>query len=305
MELWQLRTFTSVAKHLHFTRASEELNLSQPAVSHQIKALEREIGEPLFLRSNDGIFLTKAGETMLEHSIKVLDIADQIFEEIEQSKKEPHGTIIFSTVMMSLENPFPKMYQEFKKSYENIDLKFQNELRSSNILSKIEKGEIDVGLVAVEAPGEHLVEIPYGSFRVSPVCSVNHPLAEKKKISPADLENAKWALIEPQIKMREHIDKKFDHMGISPKRIFETNDGSVILGLLSMGETISLLPLWGIVDKLEKNELCILNVKELEFDVQLCLVWRANRNSQTVKTFIKFLLEHQITGVKLDQSNKT
>ncbi|NJM52659.1 MAG: LysR family transcriptional regulator, partial [Blastocatellia bacterium] len=78
MELWQLRTFSIVAKTLHFTRAAEELNLSQPAVSHQIKSLEAEIGEPLFLRDKEGVSLTKAGQTMYQHATKILDIADEL-----------------------------------------------------------------------------------------------------------------------------------------------------------------------------------------------------------------------------------
>ena len=78
MDLWQLRTFSIVAKTLHFTRASEDLNLSQPAVSHQIKALEEEIGEPLFLRSNEGVLLTKAGQTMYEHVEKILECSPRI-----------------------------------------------------------------------------------------------------------------------------------------------------------------------------------------------------------------------------------
>ena len=75
MELWQLRTFRAVAENLNFTKASEQLFLTQSAVSHQIKALEAEFGVPLFIRGKRGVLLTDAGRTALLYAIKILDEA--------------------------------------------------------------------------------------------------------------------------------------------------------------------------------------------------------------------------------------
>ena len=78
MDLWQLRTFRVVAETLNFTRAAEQLNLTQSAVSHQIKALETELGEPLFIRAKRGVRLSEPGKLVLEHAQRILDEAEAL-----------------------------------------------------------------------------------------------------------------------------------------------------------------------------------------------------------------------------------
>src|SRR4028118_2359992 len=78
MEMSQLRAFRVVAETLNFTRAAERLHLTQAAVSHQIKALETELGEPLFIRLKRGVKLSQAGEAALEYTERILDDAAEI-----------------------------------------------------------------------------------------------------------------------------------------------------------------------------------------------------------------------------------
>src|SRR5437762_4776408 len=73
MELTQLRTLRAVAETLNFTRDAERLGLTQSAVSHQIKSLESELGEPLFVRAKRGVLLSEGGRAALEHAIRILD----------------------------------------------------------------------------------------------------------------------------------------------------------------------------------------------------------------------------------------
>jgi DNA-binding transcriptional LysR family regulator len=78
MELSQLRTFREVAEALSFTRAAQKLNMTQSAVSHQIKALERELGEPLFIRAKRGVRLSDAGQLALSYAERFLEVADAL-----------------------------------------------------------------------------------------------------------------------------------------------------------------------------------------------------------------------------------
>ena len=78
MELTQLRTFREVADTLNFTRAAERLHLTQSAVSHQIKGLEQELGEPLFIRAKRGVRLSEAGKAALEYARRILDETDAL-----------------------------------------------------------------------------------------------------------------------------------------------------------------------------------------------------------------------------------
>ena len=86
MELWQLRTFTAIAETLNFTKASEKLHLTQSAVSHQMKALEEELGVPLFIRAKSGVVLTDAGKIALEYAVRILNEAEDTLESEEPAE---------------------------------------------------------------------------------------------------------------------------------------------------------------------------------------------------------------------------
>ncbi len=91
MEMTQLRTFRAVAEALNFTRAAERLHLTQSAVSHQIKALEEELGEPLFIRAKRGVKLSQAGKIALEYVGRILDDTEALRESV--SGREGSGQL--------------------------------------------------------------------------------------------------------------------------------------------------------------------------------------------------------------------
>src|ERR1700736_2266894 len=93
MELGQLRTFRIIAETLNFTRASERLHLTQSAVSHQIKSLEAELGEPLFVRAKRGVLLSEGGRAALEHAIRILDEAEALRVRLPGAGQAPSGRV--------------------------------------------------------------------------------------------------------------------------------------------------------------------------------------------------------------------
>src|SRR3970040_1296931 len=93
MELSPLRTFRVVAETLNFTRAAERLSLTQSAVSHQIKALETELGEPLFIRAKGGVRLSEAGEVALRHAERGLDGAGTLRDRLAGPERPPTGRV--------------------------------------------------------------------------------------------------------------------------------------------------------------------------------------------------------------------
>src|SRR4030095_1484229 len=93
MELWQLRTFRMIAETLNFTRAGKELNLTQSALSRQIKAREKELGEPLFIRAKRGVRLSEAGRVALEHAERILDDATALRERVSGREHSPSGSV--------------------------------------------------------------------------------------------------------------------------------------------------------------------------------------------------------------------
>ncbi len=299
MELWQLRTFSVMAKTLHFTRAAEELNLSQPAVSHQIKLLETEIGEPLFLREKDGVFLTKTGQTMYDHAIKILDIADEILLEIRDNEDTLSGKIVFGVVTRGLGNPFPILYKKFKEKYPDIEIIFQSEYKLDHIAEKVRNGSIDIGMVTHDPDLSGLVVMPYGEYELLLVVGKSHPLAQKSDVTLEDLQDQDWVTFEAGNRLRQSSRDFVAKVGISPKTVYDTNDGSLIRSMLAQGDKISLLPEWGIFEELQEGKIVPIKLKDFQYKVPINLIWKASRRTKTMSAVLTYLLESRMEGVKL------
>jgi DNA-binding transcriptional LysR family regulator len=299
MELWQLRTFTTVAKNLHFTRAAEELNLSQPAVSHQIKLLETEIGEPLFLREKEGILLTKAGQTMYEHAAKILDIADEMRLEIKDNEDALSGKIKLGVVTRGLGNPFPLLYREFKKKYRDINIAFQSEYKLEDIVEKVRTGSIDIGLVTHEPDLSGLVVMPYGEYEILLVVGKNHRLANKSEVTLEDLQDQDWVTFEAGNRLRLSSRDYAAKVGIVPKTVYDTNDGSVVRTMVAYDNKISLLPEWGVFEELQEGKIVAIKVKDFRYIIPINLIWKASRRTKTMSAVLTYLLESKMEGIKL------
>jgi DNA-binding transcriptional LysR family regulator len=297
MELWQLRTFSVVAKTLHFTRAAEELNLSQPAVSHQIKSLENEIGEALFIREKDGICLTKAGQTMYEHSKKILNIADEMRNEINDAKEVLEGKIILSVASRGMGNTFPLLYRKFKEKYPLIDIFFQSEYKIDDIIEKVSEGKQDIGLISHSPDLKGLRSMPYGKYEVILAVGKNHKFAQKKHTSIKDLQNQDWIMFEKGNVFRNTVEELLSKNNISPKSIYETNDGAIMKSMLLQGNEITFLPEWGTFEELKEGKIIALDVKELAYNIQIDIVWKESLRNKLMTAVITFLLEEKFLGI--------
>src|SRR5688572_25014068 len=112
MELWQLRTFCEIAETLNFTKASEKLHLTQSAVSHQIKALEEELGAQLFIRAKRGVILTDAGKIALKYAKQIIAEAEQMREHISGREKAVTGTVRVAAATQALVHLFAPLFED-------------------------------------------------------------------------------------------------------------------------------------------------------------------------------------------------
>lgn len=302
MELWQLRTFSVVAKKLHFTRAAEELNLSQPAVSHQIKLLETEIGEPLFLREKEGILLTKAGKTMYQHATKILDIADEMRHEIKKNQDALSGKIILAGATRGLGNPFSIFYQDFRKVYQDIEVIFQSEQTLNDIVEKVKNGSVDIGMVLDNLDFSGLVVIPYGEYEMILTAGKNHPLAAKKEVTAKDLQIQEWVFFEQGNRLRRVAENFLKKAKISPKNIYETNDGSLIRFIVIHENKLSILPRWGVFEELRDGKIVEIKVKGVTYKNQINLIWKANRRTKVMSAVLNYLIESKMEGIQLHKT---
>ncbi len=276
--------------------------MSQPAVSHQIKSLEDELGEPLFIRDKDGIVLTKVGKTLFEHATKILDIADEMRMEIEDNVDSLSGKVVLGVATRGLGNPLAVFIEEFRETHNRINLTIHNEYEIDDIIRGVRNGKIDIGMVVPGFNYDGLELIPYGEYERWIVVGRNHPLATHEKVTIEDLQNQDWVTFEPKNFTRATIREFVKKFGIVSKTVFETNDGALIRSMVTNGNKISILPEWGIYEELKDGRIIALKVKEFRSKTRVELVWRKNRRTKSMSAVLTSLLKEKLEGIHLTDS---
>lgn len=304
MEIWQLNTFSVVARTLHFTKASKELNLTQSAVSHQIKSLEDELGVRLFHREKRKISLTSQGTRVLDYTNKMLNQINVMRKEIRESKDTLQGTIRLIAVPRSLNSPFYKVKRHFESIYPEIELFFEAVISSDQVFENVKNGISDIGFTTEKEDFKDLLAIPYGSFEMMFVVGKDHPLAKQKEVEFSELEKENWILFEKGSWLRRLTDEIFAKQNFQPQKSSETNDGATVFLSIKDGAGVGFLPKWGILDGLEDGKVVPIKIKNCHTHFPLNIVLSPENRSKLISVFIDYLLKKQLEGIDLDRSTK-
>ena len=159
MELYQLRTFATVAEERHLTRAAERLHLSQPAVSGHLKALEGELGVRLFDRAPTGMQLTSAGGELLEHARRVLSAADDVKRVAQQMQGDIAGMLRIGTVADPESNRLGDLLALARDTHPRLKLELHHAM-SGAALAEVQSGELDASFFFGDAVGAEFFALP-------------------------------------------------------------------------------------------------------------------------------------------------
>ncbi len=189
----RLRTFVVVAKHLNLRKAAQELRISQPSVSQQLKVLEEYFGVPLHTKSGRGIELTEKGRLFLEDAEVILSQFKRLEEKFrnrfpaaDASSLTVGGTYGPSAILL------PSVIMKFKKKYPKINVNLVTASQRA-LERKLYRGELEIAVVSSVEPPSHFHSQPFGTMESVAFVAVDHPLAKKKELSLPDL--AKTPLI--------------------------------------------------------------------------------------------------------------
>jgi len=216
MEVYQIRVFLEVARHLSFTEASDVLNLTQPAVSAKIKSLETELGTALFHRLGRKIQLTDVGEFLLENSPKLIALENDLLQEIEHIKKGKSGIIKIGCTSEIGNGWLPTKLFAYRQKYPNLQTQC-NVFDSVELLYRsIINNEIDIGFSDINfSDVAEISSIAIESIRYSLFVSANHPLSQKKWLSLSDLKHHAWVLMNAEAPSRKVLESRLAEIGLS------------------------------------------------------------------------------------------
>lgn len=217
MEIYQLRTFVTVAQQGHLTQAAELLHLSQPAVTAQIKALEEEVGMPLFERSAGGVSLTRAGQELLPEAQAILGAAHGLINHAKglrgQLSGKAHIGITLTPELLRL-GPWVAGLVE---KYPLLDLRLRHGV-TGEVINLVRKKELDAGFYLGKNP---FMNVHTVTLTKLPFCLIM-PAAWQGKVDPADpksLGKQPWVGISQFSSLSKMTAELWRELNIAPKKV--------------------------------------------------------------------------------------
>lgn len=242
MEIKQLECFLAVAEERHFTKAARRLNLVQSGLSQTIRALEDELGGPLFVRTTRHVGLTPAGEVLLKEAARVVSAAREARFAVTQVHGLARGQLRIGSIQSLY--PFvdlPRSLAKFRESYPGIDVQLMLD-GAAPLLELLDEGRFDIVFAAADnlTPGCTSRMLACESLVLT--CAPTHPLSKTTLPSLKDLCNYPFVDLKADWGMRRMIDRLFLSLGSTRNIAFEVNDVSMLLDLVARGLGIALLP---------------------------------------------------------------
>ena len=242
MDLQQLRYVVEVASTSSFTRAAARCFVTQSALSHQIAALEREIGQRLFLRSSRRVALTEAGEAFLAQARIAVVAADRAAEDAAAAGGEVVGTLRLGVIPTVTAVDVPEALARFRASHPAVRVELQGG-NSDDLISALRRGEIDIALLGLRdgSTPSGVASHVLSSDALVLVMTPSHRLAGRRALVLAEAAGETFADFPTGTSGREQSDVAFAAAGIERDVAFEADSAALILGLVSAGLAITLL----------------------------------------------------------------
>lgn len=242
MNLDHLRYFVKLAEVRHYTRAAEQLCISQPSLSHAINQLEAELGVPLFERSGRNTTLTRFGEEFLECAERSLNTLDVGIGSLQRTAKG-EGMVRLGFLRTLGVEYIPKLTADFLAAdpYCGIEFSFHSDL-SGGLIDGLLQRKYDMVFCSEPDPALGLTAVPVMSQELVMIVPKSHPLAGAGSVDLADTLQYPAVCFAEGSGLRRVIDRMYDKVGGRPVSIIETEEDEVIAGLVSAGFGVAVVP---------------------------------------------------------------
>ncbi len=242
MELRQLEHFVAVAKAKHFTRAAEDLMISQSGLSASVRALERELHATLFVRNTRSVELTDAGRALLAESRRTLASADAAREAVAAVNGLLRGTLSVGAEQCIGVIDVPALLAKFRTAHPGVEIKLRQS-GSMLLLDEVHAGRVDVAFVATSGrPVEGLELLPLATEAMVLVCHVDHPLAKRREITMANLQGETFVDFDTAWGTRTIADRALAAAHLGHEAVLEVNDVHTLLDLVWHRLGVALVP---------------------------------------------------------------
>jgi DNA-binding transcriptional LysR family regulator len=298
MLLQQLMTFSRVADEGSFTRAAELLNLSQPAVTRQVAALEAEFGVSLVERSGRSFHLTQAGEIVLNYAREIGVLAQRVHDEVASLSNPERGQVAVACVTTVGLFTLPRLILEYRQLYPDVRMRVWSG-RVAGVLDRLLDGSSDLGLFSSPVMHPRLVSIPLFEDPVIPVAAPQVAMTLPNPIPLDRLAELDLIVFEAPSRFRTQVDAALEQAGVYARVAMELDSHEAVRTAVSLGYGVALVPREAVTAELESGTLVQLEVAGLppiRRTTSLVLRRRDPTRLPAVTNFVSLILDRYRNG---------
>ncbi|SMC63846.1 LysR substrate-binding domain-containing protein [Chryseobacterium sp. YR221] len=286
---YRLKVFHTVASRLSFTKASEELHISQPAVTKHIKEIENQLSAKLFDRKGTSIQLTQSGKILYEYAEKIRGLYRDLEFEISQVNQQHKGKLIIGASTTVAQYILPEILAKFNAYYK--DIKIELLTGNTEAISALLKDEkIDLGIIEGESQSSYF---DYKSFKADEIvlaAKTNHSLAHKT-LNIKDLYSINLIFREQGSGTLEFIQNRLRDNGVNINElntVIQLGSSESIKNYLLHSDCMAFLSISTILTELKNNILTVVDIKNFSIERDFHFILPKGEQSELIELFLRF-----------------
>jgi LysR family transcriptional regulator, hydrogen peroxide-inducible genes activator len=241
MELQQLRYLVAIAESRSFTTAAEICHVTQPTLSHQIKKLEDEVGEPLLQRRRTGAFLTPLGERVYRHAQEIMRNVESVQQVSSAFSNHVQGLLKIGIIPTIAPYLLPDLLLRSQKLYPGITFQMTEE-PTERLLASITSGAIDLAILSPPIANDKVELLDLFKDEFLLVLPFRHALAKARQISLLSLRELPMILMNDAHCLRGQTLSFCGRVGFAPKVFIQSSQLDTVMAMVETGQGVSLIP---------------------------------------------------------------
>lgn len=279
LENFRLKVFRAVAEQLNFHKAAEQLFLTQPAVTLQIKALESDLGVRLFDRASGRVSLTRQGSILLEYGNKLAAMVSEAERKLSCKDSKVSGELSLGVSTTIAQYVLPRLLRAFIADYPNIDLTLHSG-NTTQIVQLLLAGKVSVGLIEGPARDRGVRSEPFMEDELVPITAVDAPM---DNLSRTEFLQSTLLIREQGSGSRQVVETALKKAGLrlkAFKKVMTLDSTEAIKSAVEVGHGMGFVSRWAISKELQLGTLKVVEVKGLKVTRHFSLITRAGPEPQ-------------------------
>ncbi|WP_442595189.1 LysR family transcriptional regulator [Parapusillimonas sp. JC17] len=287
----ELDVFAAVADGLSFSKASEQLNISQPSLSATVRNLEETLGTRLFDRHTRSVALTPVGHELALIAKQLLTDFDHAFDRMSDIIDGKVGTLTIAASPSVMSGFLPGALKEFRKAHPRIEVQLHEEV-FEQCIGMLRAEKVEVALTPRKADAEDLLQYALFEDRLILVCRNDHPLAQFDSVQWRQIMRYEQIALKAASNVRQLIEQEYQRHGIQAKILYEVERVSSMISFISQGHGVGILP-YSLFHAYDRSKVTYRVISDGELSRMICAsCLKTQSPSPIAEAFIRLCVQH-------------